>query len=304
MTHQIKSKSAKSSDREKKAEGLSDYINKKLLEEHSLRCEYLTYRQSQCVFYVKKDYRKYDDISADDINAAQRESEDLPGIPVTEDELTAMNESFPVDSGEAPREYFLLLRSLPGKLLLRGSTDNNHWKSPVYATAFKGVDPSCFECDDVEDYLMDVDILGNSDATSSDAVESHNISGLGAGPCGASEVIEGKSSYQVPSEMVDDDSEEVALGTVSFTDLPGKRIDAYHDFMPFYQENTKLVDATGEDGIAITEVLPDDGIGTSPESHEKNGDVIPTAAAGMQSGPQISNKRVSKRKKMVCSPSK
>eukprot|EP00984_Skeletonema_dohrnii_P010316 scaffold4002_cov126-Skeletonema_dohrnii-CCMP3373.AAC.11 len=252
MTHQIKPKSAKSSDREKKAEGLSDYINKKLLEEHSQRCEYLTYRQSQSLFYVKKDYRKYDDISADDINAAQRESEDLfssmngwidtqksrqgkkvlkdkmsdlfgggkesmeqfkvllcairrvvprfertavievrdipgsdcnekifpvltdaqirwqknyahyygvngemskhfqrmrdmidlPGIPVTEEELAAMNESFPADSGEAPREYFL--RSLPGKLRLRGSTDNNHWKSPVYATAFKGVDPSCF----------------------------------------------------------------------------------------------------------------------------------------------------------------
>eukprot|EP00984_Skeletonema_dohrnii_P010315 scaffold4002_cov126-Skeletonema_dohrnii-CCMP3373.AAC.10 len=138
---------------------------------------------------------------------------------------------------------------------------------------------------------MDIDILGNSDATSSDAVESHNISGLGAGPCGASEVIEGKSSYQVPSEMVDDDSEEVALGTVSFTeDLP---------------ENTKLVNATGEDGIAIArKYFQMMALELRQKAHEKNGDVIPTAATGMQSGPQISNKRVPKRKKMVCSPSK
>jgi hypothetical protein len=33
--------------------------------------------------------------------------------------------------------------------------------------------------------------------------------------------------------------------------LSGKRIDAYQDFMLFYQETTKLVDATGEDGIAM-----------------------------------------------------
>jgi len=437
MTHQIKSKSAKASDREKKAEGLSDYANKKLLEEHSERNEYLTYRPDQNLFYIKKDYEKYDDISADELEAAQRESDDLfnsmngwidtqksrqgkktlkekrddlfgggkesmeqfktllcneirrvaprferttivevrdipgsdcnekmlvctrcfkkrgyackhiyklvnrypvltdahvrwqksyahyygvsgemskhfqdirdkvdlPGIPITEEDLAALDKAYPVRYSEAPEEYFL--RSLPGKLRLRGSRDNNHWKSPVYYTAFEGVDPSCFACDDVSDDSMDIE----EDISNMSAVEneSQKLSGLGAGPCGASQVIQGKSSYQVPSELTeqDGDSDDFALGTVSFSNRPGKKVDAFHDFMPMYQEISKLVDATGGPGVAIVrKYYQQMGLELRQEAYKQKGNGYPTETAGMQSGPQISNKRSAKRKKMATSPSK
>ena len=49
---------------------------------------------------------------------SMRDKLDLPGIPITEKELEALNEAYSVGSGDAAKELFL--RSLPGKLRLRG----------------------------------------------------------------------------------------------------------------------------------------------------------------------------------------
>ena len=59
MTHAAKSKSAKASDRAKKAEGLSDYCNKLLLEEHAERCKYLAFRPDEFTFLIKRDYELF-----------------------------------------------------------------------------------------------------------------------------------------------------------------------------------------------------------------------------------------------------
>jgi hypothetical protein len=67
-----------------------------------------------------------------------------------------MNKAYPVGFSEGLEEYFL--RSISGKLRLRGSRVNNHWKSSVHYTALKGVDQSCFDCDDgshVSDHAID-----------------------------------------------------------------------------------------------------------------------------------------------------
>mmetsp|Transcript_10827 Transcript_10827/g.13833 ORF Transcript_10827/g.13833 Transcript_10827/m.13833 type:complete len:198 (+) Transcript_10827:657-1250(+) len=77
MTHAVKSKSAKASDRAKKAEGLSDYCNKLLLEEHAEGYKYLAYRPDECTFLIKRDYEKFDSDYSDDIDAAHTESEQL-----------------------------------------------------------------------------------------------------------------------------------------------------------------------------------------------------------------------------------
>eukprot|EP00985_Skeletonema_marinoi_P033509 scaffold41498_cov226-Skeletonema_marinoi.AAC.1 len=69
---------------------------------------------------------------------------------------------------------------------------------------------------------------------------------------------------------------------------------AYQDFMPFYQETTKLVDATGEDARKYFQKM---ALEPRQKVHEKNGDVFPREADGMQSCPQLSKKRVPKRKK-------
>lgn len=161
---------------------------------------------------------------------SMRDKLDLPGIPITENELEALNEAYSVGSGDASKELFL--RSLPGKLRLRGSRDNNHWKSSAYV--FEGVDPSCFACNDL---CYGVDNLSNStDGCTGDTQAVSSVSGS----TGATEAIRGKNSYQVPSEMVGNTS-DASIGT---------EMDAFHDFIPMYQEVTKLVDGTGLKHIA------------------------------------------------------
>ena len=78
ITHQLNSKSAKASDREKKAQGLSDFINKQLAKEHEQGGDHLTYREEENIFFVKRDYSRLDDMpNEDDYAAAERETEEL-----------------------------------------------------------------------------------------------------------------------------------------------------------------------------------------------------------------------------------
>ena len=77
MVHQLNTQSAKASDREKKEQGLSDYANAKLLEEHSQSNQLLAYRESESLFYVKENYSSNEDISDEDKAAAEKECEDL-----------------------------------------------------------------------------------------------------------------------------------------------------------------------------------------------------------------------------------
>lgn len=78
VVHSLKSRSGKASDREKKAQGLSDHVNKQLGDEYAQRTHHLTYRKCNNLFYIKRDYTKFDAIhSTDDTAAAQRETEEL-----------------------------------------------------------------------------------------------------------------------------------------------------------------------------------------------------------------------------------
>ncbi len=127
-----------------------------------------------------------------------------------------------------------------------------------------------------------------SNSTDGCAGDTQAVSSSVSGSTGAAEVIQGKSSYQVPSEMVGNTS-DASIGT---------EMDAYHDFMPMYQEATKLVDGAGLRCIArkhFHSML----IELKHEAYLKNGQ-----ADGMQSGPQISKKREAKRKRAMCSPTK
>mmetsp|Transcript_29060 Transcript_29060/g.45729 ORF Transcript_29060/g.45729 Transcript_29060/m.45729 type:complete len:280 (-) Transcript_29060:136-975(-) len=77
---------------------------------------------------------------------------------------------------------------------------------------------------------------------------SNQVVGVGTGPCGTS-VIGGSSSYQVLSQKMEYESQDdFALAT---SGSKGKRSSAYQDFMPLYQEASKLVDATGQEGHDI-----------------------------------------------------
>lgn len=144
-----------------------------------------------------------------------RDKVDLPGIPITDEELEILNATFPVGSGEANEEYFS--RGLPGTLLLRGNRKNCHWKAFPYR--FQGVDQSCFASDDAKE------IPDSSTADNCVADDSASISGLASKPFGASAVIQGSSSYMVPSQMENDSDEECAKRGSD---------DAYHGYMPTY----------------------------------------------------------------------
>ena len=77
-------------------------------------------------------------------------------------------------------------------------------------------------------------------------------------------------------------------------------MDAFHDFMPMYQQAIKLVDGAGLKHIArkhFHSML----IELKHAAYLKNGHLHPTKADGMQSGPQISKKREAKRKRAICS---
>ena len=76
-----------------------------------------------------------------------RDLYELPGVLLSAEEIDSLNEAYPVGSAEAPKQYFL--RSVPGKLRLRGSS-NNHWKSIASNNAFFGMDACCFACDEPE----------------------------------------------------------------------------------------------------------------------------------------------------------
>jgi len=433
MTHAVKSKSAKASDRAKKAEGLSDYCNKLLLEEHAEGYKYLAYRPDECTFLIKRDYEKFDSDYSDDIDAAHTESEqlfdsmdkwietqstrtgkkalqgkkdelfgggkpsmepfkkllcseirrvvprfertavvevrvipgsendekmlvcircfkkrglscrhlyklldrhpkltdahvrwqtsyaqyygvngemskqfqalrdkiDLPGIPITDEELAVLNREYPVGYCQGHEEYFC--RSLPGKLRLRGSRKNNHWKSTFASKSFVGVDRCCFACDDMTDESVTTAVEFDSSNLIGETVDRHSnqLVGVGTGPCGTS-VIGGSSSYQVPSQMMEDESQDdFAFATSGST---GKRSSAYHNFMPLYQEASKLVDATGQEGHAILrKCLQTAAMEMRQIAHQNDGNQTTT---GMRSGPKLSREKVAKRAKTACSPSK
>jgi hypothetical protein len=242
-----------------------------------------------------KSYPQYYGVNQDMTKCLQdlRDKCDLPGVPITDEEFGAINEAYPVGHGGAPKDFFT--RSL-GKLRLRGTRENNHWKaSSSYYSAFLGVDRSYFACSDTEDDSIGIDNEGSSVASSDVVAKSLNTTGVG--PCGASGVIHGKSLYQVPSEMARNEDDDVVRAV-------GLKVDAYQNFLPFYSESMKLVDGldvggAGE-GTAVARKYFNQMLGELKQlMHKKRGSAD---AKGMRSGPKVSDKRKPKRKKMATSP--
>ena len=88
------------------------------------------------------------------------------------------------------------------------------------------MDRSYFACSDTEDDSIGIDNEGSSVASSDVVAKSLNTTGVG--PCGASGVIHGKSSYQVPSEMAR--NEVTMLFVLSASKLTRTRI-FYHSIV-------------------------------------------------------------------------
>ena len=196
-----------------------------------------------------------------------------------------MNDAFPVGSGEANEEYFK--RSLPGKLRLRGTRENNHWKANLYRV--EGIDPTCFACDIAKEGV------GSSSEDICNAVDLLNLSSRKAGPCGATEVIECNSSYKVPTQMEDDSDEEL--------DFAGGG--AYHGYMPMYTTATKMADSLGPRGKEILKNnLSRAIVELTNEARTKNGCALPAESTAMGSLPTTSTRRTAIRKRKVCSPTK
>lgn len=213
-----------------------------------------------------------------------RDKVDLPGIPITEKELHSLNVAFSVGSGDREEDYFS--RSLPGMLRLRGTRENNHWKATQYR--FDGVKPSCFACDDAKDSPADTCIAVADDSAS--------ISAMASKPFGASAVIQGNSSYMVPSQM-DNDSDEDCTQRGSNA--------AYFGYMPMYERVTKLADGTGPRGRAILkQYLGAAEVELVKEARKQKGALPVTECRGMQSLPETSTKRKPIRKTKACSPQK
>lgn len=210
-----------------------------------------------------------------------RDKVDQRGIPITEEELISLNAAFPIDSGDREEEYFS--RSLPKMLRLRGSSKNNHWKATQYR--FDGVNPSCFACDDNVDESNDVNLSRDSStADTCIAGDSASISVIPSKPFGASAVIQGKSSYMVPSQMDNDSDEDCTQGGSN---------SAYLGFMPRYETLSKLADGTGDRGKAILKKhFGAAEIELLAEARKQEGVPPPTECSGMQSQPKTSRKRV------------
>ena len=222
-----------------------------------------------------------------------RDLYELPGVMISEEEIDALNEAYPVGFAEAPEQYFL--RSVPGKLRLRGSSDN-HWKSIASDHAFFGKDASCFACDEpgggtqvpegdmLEDTVMEEIDVG----TDSTTIESDDACKLRTGFSGVSGVVEQQSSYQVPSQ------------DVGF--IVGMK-NAFNNFSPNFQQAAKLADYLGEEGFGIVKKHFKAMLYELNQKAKERGIQYPEGN-GTHSLQRKTNNRVPKRKKMATSPTK
>ena len=99
--------------------------------------------------------------------------------------------------------------------------------------------------------------------------------------------------------MEDESQDDFAFATSGST---GKRSRAYQNFMPLYQEASKLVDATGQEGHDIMRKCFQKAAMEMRQIALRNGGNETTT--GMRSGPKLSREKIAKRAKKACSPSK